>query len=96
MREEVMNAEVEISSTLTQVTLSLDELSQLEKGDIIPIELPEEVVVDAASVPIFRARLGVSDGYYSLKITHWIDRSADTGLHEYLHAARNPSESKTV
>lgn len=96
MREEVMNAEVEISSVLTRLTLTLDEVSKLEKGDIIPIELPGEVVVDAASVPIFRARLGVSDGYYSLKITDWIERAADMNLLEYLDYGQDANESKTA
>ncbi len=96
MREEIMNAKVELNSILTEVTLSLDEISQLEKGDIIPIEIPDEVIVDAADVPIFRARLGVSDGNYSLKITDWIEQSRHTGLHEYLEFARRLDEPNNI
>ena len=96
MRDEIMNAKVELSSILTEVTLTLDDISHLQKGDIIPIDLPDEVVVDAADVPIFRARLGVSEGNYSLKITDWIEQSQHTGLHEYLDYSRRLDESKNT
>lgn len=92
MQDEIMNAEVEISSVLTEVTLTLDEISQLEKGDIVPIEMPDEVVIEAADVPILRAKLGVSEGKYSLKITNWIEQSRGTGLHEYLEFAEAVDE----
>ncbi|MEN8177555.1 MAG: flagellar motor switch protein FliM [Pseudomonadota bacterium] len=92
MQDEIMNAEVELTSMLTEVTLSLDEISKLEKGDIIPIEMPDEVVVEVAEVPIFCARLGVSEGNYSLKITDWIAQSRQTGLQEYLEYAQGMEE----
>lgn len=85
LREEILSAGVELSSTLAEVTLSLDELSHLEKGDILPIEMPEEVEVNAADIPVFRAKLGVSDGNYSLKITEWIEKKKDTNSREYLN-----------
>ncbi|MDJ0806511.1 MAG: flagellar motor switch protein FliM [Gammaproteobacteria bacterium] len=96
MREEILNAQVEISSTLTEVTLNLDEISRLDKGDIIPFEMPEEVIVDAADIPIFRAKLGISDGNYSLKITDWLAQARHTSLHEYLEHARALDDSASA
>ncbi|MEN8166180.1 MAG: flagellar motor switch protein FliM [Pseudomonadota bacterium] len=84
LRDEILSAEIELSSTLAEVTLSLDVIARLKAGDIIPIDLPEEVEVNAADVPVFRARLGASDGNYSLKLTDWIKQSQNNGLHEYL------------
>jgi flagellar motor switch protein FliM len=84
LKEEILSAEVELSSILTQLTLSLHHVAKLEKGDILPLELPEEVAVKAADVPIFRARLGVSDSNYSLKITDWIRRGHQSGLQELM------------
>ena len=84
LRDQILDAEVVLSSTLTEVTLSLQQISQLEKGDIIPIEMPEIVEVNAADIPVFNARLGVSNGSFSLKITDWIDTKRHTGLHDYL------------
>ena len=84
LREQILDAQVELSSVLTEVTLSLQEISHLEKGDIIPIDIPELVEVNAADVPVFRAKLGVSEGCYSLKITEWIETNRYSGLHDYL------------
>jgi flagellar motor switch protein FliM len=84
LRDQIMDAQVELSSNLTEFTLSLGEISQLNKGDIIPIDIPDLVEVNAADIPVCHARLGVSDGSYSLKITDWIHTSHHSGLHDYL------------
>ncbi|MGD8930951.1 MAG: flagellar motor switch protein FliM [Chromatiales bacterium] len=84
LRDQIMNAQVELSSTLTEVTLSLREIAHLHKGDIIPIDIPDLVEVNAADIPIFHAKLGVSDGSYSLKIADWIQTNRNSGLHDYL------------
>jgi flagellar motor switch protein FliM len=93
MREEIMSAEVELSSTLAQVTLTLNEISKLKKGDIIPFEMPEDVIVEASDVPVFNAKLGTYDGYYSLKINEWIAQSRHTGLQEYLATIQTSPDS---
>ena len=84
LKEEILSAQVELSSILTEMTLSLHQVAKLEKGDILPIEMPDEVSVKAADVPIFHARLGVSDGNYSLKITDWLRRNRASGLQELM------------
>jgi flagellar motor switch protein FliM len=84
LKEEIMSAKVELCSNLTEVQMSLKELAGLKSGDVIPIEMPEEVEVDAADVPVFKAKLGVSDGNYALKISRWIMRNQRKGLHDLL------------
>jgi flagellar motor switch protein FliM len=84
LKEEIMSAKVELCSSLTEVQMSLKELAALQVGDVIPIEMPEEVEVDASEVPIFRAKLGVSDGSYALKISEWIATNKRKNLHELL------------
>ncbi|MCG8016790.1 MAG: flagellar motor switch protein FliM [Candidatus Thiodiazotropha sp. 'RUGA'] len=84
LKEEILAAKVELCSNLTEVQMSLQELAELQAGDVIPIEMPEEVEVEAADVPVFRARLGVSDGNYALKISEWMVSNQRKGLHDYL------------
>lgn len=96
MRDEIMNADVELSCILDEVTLTLNEVSQLRRGDIIPFEMPDEVVVDAADVPVFRAKLGISDGSYSLKITDWIEQKRHIGLHEYIEYTQAEEEPSSA
>ena len=88
LREEILAAQVELSSTLSEVQMTVKQLSKLKEGDVIPFEMPEEVEVEAAEVPIFRGRLGISDGNYALKVTEWLHRQRRKGLHEYLEMER--------
>jgi len=68
IRERIKEADVEISSVLTETRLSLRELNGLKPGDVIPIELPDLVVVEAESVPVFHGKFGLCNGNRSIKI----------------------------
>ena len=74
LREEIMTAEVELDATLVEKKMTLRDIMALEPGDIIPVELPEKVVVNAGGLPTFRARYGVSRGKMALKILESISR----------------------
>jgi len=88
LKEEIMSANVELSSVLTETQVSMRELAELKEGDIIPLEIPEMVEVLAAEVPIFHGRLGVSDGNYAIKVQQWVNRKKVGGLQELLADAR--------
>ncbi|MES9946909.1 MAG: flagellar motor switch protein FliM [Candidatus Thiodiazotropha sp.] len=88
LKEEILAARIELSSQLADVQISVKQLAELKAGDIIPFDMPEEVEVEAAEVPIFKAKLGVSDGNYALKINNWIHQNRQKGLHDYLEMER--------
>ena len=94
LKEEIMLANVELSSVLTETRISMRELAALKEGDIIPLEIPEMVEVLAAEVPIFRGRLGVSDGNYAVKVQEWVSRKKVGGLQELLADARNKEQQQ--
>ncbi|MGY3039518.1 flagellar motor switch protein FliM [Rhodanobacter sp. TND4EL1] len=62
LRDEVLDAEVDLSTLLLEARLSLGEFLHLRPGDVIPVQLPESAVVYAEDVPVFRARYGQSNG----------------------------------
>lgn len=68
IREEMQDACVELSSTLAETTLSMRELMSLKAGDVIPVDIPDEVVLSAEDVPLFRGRFGASSGTCAVKI----------------------------
>ncbi len=72
LQEEMKLAEVEISSTLVETDLSLRQVLELEAGDIIPIDLPEKVMVRVEDIPAFRARVGSHRGQTSIQILNKI------------------------
>lgn len=74
LREEVLDAPLEISSTLAETEVDLREVMNMKAGDIIPIELPEVVTVSVGGIPSFRAKYGMSRDKCALKILHRIQR----------------------
>ncbi len=74
MRAEVKNAEVELSSTLAETTLSLRDVLRLKAGDIIPIEMPALVSLRAEDIPVFRGKLGVSNKQLAIKVVKPAER----------------------
>ncbi len=74
LKEEVMSAEVELKSTLLETELTLRDVMKFKAGDIIPVDLPEKVVVDVGGLPSFRAKYGQSRDRVALQITEEISR----------------------
>ncbi len=66
---EVMRVEMPVNSILVEKNMSIRSVLQLKKGDVIPIDLPDLVSLNAAHVPIFTGKVGISDGNYAVQIT---------------------------
>ena len=84
MREEILDAYVNISAELGEVDLTVEQLSGLQVGDIIPIDVAEELEVSAEGLPLFRGTLGVHKKHYAIKVADWIDRPKTLGLSELI------------
>ena len=80
VREELEDMDVCLSVNLAETELTLRELAELEPGDIIPIEMPEQVLVRAENIPVFRARYGTSGSRWAVRITELVERPAQTGF----------------
>src|SRR5690606_4544121 len=65
-----------VHATLVETTMKLSDLMRIEAGDIIPIELPEYVTLCAEGVPLFRCRVGVSNGVNAVQILEAVKREA--------------------
>lgn len=65
---QIRNTEVELSSVLGSTRINLGELVKLRIGDILPLELPETVELNAGSVPLFKGTFGVSNGRNAIRI----------------------------
>ena len=69
LRKEVLRGEVLLNSTLVEKQMTIEDVMNFEKGDVIPIEMPEEVPVYAEGVAIFTGKVGLSDGNYAIQVT---------------------------
>ncbi|MGZ4959785.1 MAG: flagellar motor switch protein FliM [Methylomonas sp.] len=68
MRMEIMRSEVTLNSKLIEKEMTISDVIELKKGDVIPIEMPETVLLEVENVPVFRGKLGLSDGNYAIEI----------------------------
>ncbi len=74
MRDEVKNAEVELSTILAEASLSLRDVMRMKPGDIIPFEMPQLITLRAEDVPVFRGKWGVSNRQMAIKIVKQVER----------------------
>lgn len=74
LREDVMAAAVEINCTVAEKQVTLRDIVDLEKGDVIPIDLADFLLLTANDVPVLKAKLGASRGSLALQILGKVDR----------------------
>jgi len=72
IREEMKEARVELSTTLLETSLTLREVNELQAGDVIPVDLPELVVLEAEETPVFRGKYGIHNGTRAVKVVEKI------------------------
>ena len=68
LQAEVMNAEVEVSSTLLEKQMTVEQVINLKAGQVIPIDLPEKVTLMAEDIPVFEGTLGVSNDKFAIQV----------------------------
>jgi flagellar motor switch protein FliM len=74
MKEEIDDAEVEVSTVLGRAQITLAELLNLKPGDIVPCDFAGKVTVLAERVPVFRGSFGVSRGQQAVKVEERVRR----------------------
>jgi len=79
LQQDIMDARVPVNATVVERKISLRDLSKMKAGDVIPVEMPEEVVMTVNKIPLFNAQLGVFGQNLSLKIDNRIER-VDTSI----------------
>ena len=74
LRDEIMDDKVEPRAKLLETELTLRELMELRPGDIIPVEMPENLLVYVEDLPTFHAKMGRTKENVALKITDKLKR----------------------
>ena len=74
LREEIMEINVDLRAKLLDVDLTLRDLMNMKAGDIIPVDMPENLLVYVEDLPSFRAQLGQANENLALKITERLKR----------------------
>jgi len=83
LRDEVKSASVDMSCLLGETQLSLNEIMTMKEGDIIPMEMPEKVLLRSGDVPILRGVYGEAHGNKAVKVTESISRPETKEMIEF-------------
>lgn len=67
-RNEILRADVSVNSLFVEKNMTIRDVMNLKKGDVIPIDMPETVMLKAEGIPVFVGKVGVSDGNYAVQI----------------------------
>lgn len=75
LRRDIMTADVDLNLRIAEREMTLRDVMELEAGDVIPIEMPETLILRAAGVPVFNCRLGLSRSNLAVKIVDQLKSS---------------------
>lgn len=75
MAGEIKQSQVELVSDLVTIERSLRDVVSMRVGDILPLDLPDEVDVNVDGVPVLRCRYGTSNGRKALRVSELLDHS---------------------
>lgn len=74
LREEIEDAEVELGTVLGRGKITMQQLMNLQPGDILPCDFSGRATVLAEDVPVFRGTFGVSHGQQAVQIEERVAR----------------------
>ncbi|CAG8998380.1 MAG: Flagellar motor switch protein FliM [Candidatus Celerinatantimonas neptuna] len=74
LSEEIMDIPVSISARLLEAELSIRSLLNMQPGDVIPVDMPENALVFIEDLPSFRAKVGCRGENLALKISEKLKR----------------------
>lgn len=71
--KQVQHSELELVANFVDIPLRLSKILQLKRGDILPIEKPERLIVHVDGVPVLTSQYGTLNGQYALRVEHLIN-----------------------
>jgi flagellar motor switch protein FliM len=75
LKEEIEDAEVELSTMLGRARMTMQQLLDMKPGDVIPCDFNGRATVFAEDVPVFRGTFGVSHGQQAVQIEERVNRT---------------------
>ncbi|PCH85512.1 MAG: flagellar motor switch protein FliM [Piscirickettsiaceae bacterium] len=80
LRGEIKTAEVDITTRLLTKKMLLKDILNFKKGDIVPIDLPDQVIIESGEMPLFRGKLGVSNDYFAVQLQEKVEREESVNV----------------
>ena len=73
LKEELMHAKINLQALFIEKQLPVSDLINFKAGDIIPIDMPEQVMLLAEEMPIIRGQYGEHQGNTAIKVEEIVE-----------------------
>ena len=73
LKEELMHAKINLQALFVEKQLPVSDLINFKAGDIIPFDLPEQVMILAEDMPIIRGQYGEHQGNAAVKVEEVVE-----------------------
>ncbi|NRA85225.1 MAG: flagellar motor switch protein FliM [Gammaproteobacteria bacterium] len=74
LKDEIMDVEIGLDASLGEVQLTLRQIMEMKAGDIIPFDMPDDVLIRVEDLPSYRGKLGKINDNIGVKVTSVIPR----------------------
>jgi len=74
LRQDVLDVDVPIGATVARRQLRLRDILHMQPGDVIPVDMQEEMIMRANGVPAFKVKMGSHKGNLALQVIEPIER----------------------
>ncbi|HNM44022.1 FliM/FliN family flagellar motor switch protein [Plasticicumulans sp.] len=72
LEEGVRDAQVQVSCVLAELEVSVNDLLNLQVGDTIPVDLPDQARLEVDGVRLLAGHFGDTQGWRALQIDRWL------------------------
>ena len=79
LSKQVQSANIELIATLGQANMTLEQVLKMKIGDIVPLEIGENIIASVDGVPVMECKYGAFNNQYALKVEKMLSTSEGEG-----------------
>lgn len=79
MSHQINSVDIDLVATLGTTKISLRDIVRFKVGDVVPLEIPENIEANVDGVKVLECKYGIQSGHYALKVEKFI-RPEDTEI----------------
>jgi len=74
LRGDIKTANVDLVGLLLKQEMQLRDVVDFQIGDVIPIDMPDKIIIESGEMPLFKGKLGVSNGNFAVQLQEKMER----------------------
>jgi flagellar motor switch protein FliM len=79
LSKQVQSANIELVATLGHASVTLEQVLKMRSGDIVPLEIGENIIASVDGVPVMECKYGAFNNQYALRVVKMISTSEGEG-----------------